>query len=374
MRAGSRVVVVVGASSGIGRATAHALAARGDRLVLVSRSAEALADVARECAARAPGTATAGEGEPAPAPLVVVADVTDGAAVDRAVAAAVTRHGRVDAVVHTAAVLAYGRFWDIPAEVFDRVVEVDVLGAANVARAALRRFEAQRSGHLVLVGSLLGSITAAWMSPYVVSKWAVHGLAGSLRAEARRIGARVSLVVPGGVDTPIYAMAGSFAGRVGRPPPPVDRPETVARAIVRLLDRPRREVSVGLANRAWTTVFRTVPAVYDRVVGPAMARLGLSRTPTSATPGNVFAPTPRAEGVHGRWGRHWLRGLAVGVAGVLGAVAVAGARQASRSQAVPARRRRTAPSGPASARAARAAFQPHAPWTPPPGWADALAR
>lgn len=307
---GGSVVLVVGASSGIGRATAHALARRGDHLVLVSRSPAVLAEVARECARLGPE------------PLVAVADVTDRPAVDRAVTAAVARHGRLDAVVHTAAVLAYGRFQDIPPEVFDRVVDVDVLGAANVARSALRRFEEQGGGHLVLVGSLLGTIPTAWMSPYVVSKWAVHGLANVLRAEARQVGADVSLVVPGGVDTPIYALAGSYAGRAGRPPPPVDRPETVARAIVRTLDHPRRVRSVGRANGAWTLVFRAFPPLYDRVVGPAMARLGLSRTRAAANPGNVFDPVPAGEAVHGQWGRHWLRG--VGLVGVTAGVLSAG--------------------------------------------------
>lgn len=303
---------MVGASSGIGRATAHELARRGDRLVLASRSATALADVARECAALG-----------GPEPVLVPVDVTDRRAVERALAAGRERWGRVDAVVHTAAVLAYGRFWEIPADVFDRVLAVDVLGTANVARSALAAFERQGSGHLVLVGSLLGTIPTAWMSPYVVSKWAVHGLAHALRAETRGTGSTVSLVVPGGVDTPIYATAGSYAGRQGRPPPPVDRPETLARAIADTLDRPRRTVSVGLANRAWTAAFRLAPGSYERVVGPAMARLGLARTRVPEGPGNVFAPAPDAAAVHGKWGRHWLRGvgalvLAAGCLGALG--------------------------------------------------------
>lgn len=313
-----RVVVVVGASSGIGRATAHALARRGDALVLASRSPDVLATVARECTERGGSR-----------PVVVPVDVADRAAVSHLVDEAVRRFGRVDAVVHTAAVLAYGRFHEIPAAVFDRVVTVDVLGSANVARAAMTTFERQGSGHLVLVGSLLGSIPTTWMSPYVVSKWAVHGLAHVLRAEARHIGAEVTLVVPGGVDTPIYAAAGSYAGRVGRPPPPVDRPETVARAIVRALDRPTRVASVGLANRPWTLAFRLAPGAYERIIGPAMARLGLSRTRVGPHSGNVFEPLPDEEAVHGRWGRHWLRGVAVGgVGGILGgAAAVAAARR-----------------------------------------------
>lgn len=300
-----RVVVVVGASSGIGRATALRLARRGDVLALASRSPEVLAEVAAECRAVAP----------IPVPVVTaVVDVLDRASLERLFDAAEAAHGRVDAVVTTPAVLAYGRFEDIPPAVFDRAVQVNVLGVANVARVALRHL--RPGGRLVLLGSLLGTIAAPWMGPYVLSKWAVHGFAHALRIEARQRGVAVSLVAPGSVDTPVYAQAASYAGRVGRPPPPVDRPETVARAVVRAIDHPRRLVSVGLANPLWTAFFRRAPRVYDRVAGPVMAVAGLSRTRTPAHEGNVFRSRPEGEALRGRWGRHWLRG--VGASAVIG--------------------------------------------------------
>jgi NAD(P)-dependent dehydrogenase (short-subunit alcohol dehydrogenase family) len=319
----SRVVVVIGASSGIGRATAHELARRGDTLVLASRSADALADVERECLAAAPGstrhphTADAG----GPAVLVVPTDVSLRGSVETLFERAVARYGRVDAVVNTAAVVGYGRFEDVPAEVYDQVIAVNLLGTANVARVALRLFQQHGGGHLVLVGSLLGKIATPWMSPYVTSKWAVHGLARTLQVEARQTpGVDVSLVSPGGVDTPIYAQAANYVGRVGRPPMPVDRPQTLARAIVKTLDKPARERSVGLANATWTAGFRFLPGVYDVLVGPGMSRLGLSTRHTTPHTGNVFAPLPAGEAVTGAWGRHWLRGVTVvGVAaGVVG--------------------------------------------------------
>ena len=151
--------------------------------------------------------------------------------------------------MHAATVVAYGRFEDVPAEVFDRSVEINLIGTANVARAALRQFRPRGGGRLVLVGSLLGKIATPYMSSYVTAKWGVHGLARTLQIEARQTpGVEISLVSPGGVDTPVYSQAASYLGRDGRPPPPVDPPEKVARAIVRALDRPRRDVSVGVAN------------------------------------------------------------------------------------------------------------------------------
>ncbi|GEK23430.1 SDR family NAD(P)-dependent oxidoreductase [Cellulomonas xylanilytica] len=309
-------VVVIGASSGIGRATAHALAAQGRPLVLASRSLETLEAVAVECRAVA---TSAGVGRP----IVSVArvDVTDRDAVDALMTLARSRHPRVDAVVSTVAVVAYGRFDVVPAEAFDQVMNVNLLGAANVARSALRLFADQGGGRLVVVGSLLGRIATPWMSTYVTSKWAVHGLARTLQIEARRMpGVDVSLISPGGVDTPIYSQAASYGGRNGRPPPPVSRPEAVARAVVRAVDRPRRFTSVGPTNPLTEAGFRYLPGVYDRLVTPLMSVAGLSPRHVEPHPGNLWEPTPAGEAMHGRWGRHWLRG--VGAAAVLGGAVV----------------------------------------------------
>ena len=193
--------------------------------------------------------------------------------------AAEARFGRVDAVVHSAAVLAYGRFTDVPAEVFDRTLEVTLGGTATVARAALRRFEAQGSGRLVVVGSLLGKIATPYMSSYVTAKWAVHGLVRCLQIEARGTpGIQVSLVSPGGVNTPVYVQAGTYAGRHGMPPPPVVSPERVARTIARRLDQPARDTDVGPANLVTVLGFRLLPGVFDLIVTPLMKAGGLQRT------------------------------------------------------------------------------------------------
>jgi NAD(P)-dependent dehydrogenase (short-subunit alcohol dehydrogenase family) len=290
------VVVITGASSGIGRATAHAFACRGAGVVLAARSAEGLAAAERECVARG-GRA-----------LVVPTDVSDPRQVEALLAAARQQFGRVDVVVHAAAVLAYGRFEDIPAEVFDRVLAVNVTGTANVGRAALRCFREQGGGRLVVVGSLLGNMATPLLSPYVTSKWAIHGLIRVLRLEARETpGVRVGLVWPGAVNTPAYSQAGNYTGRAGRPPPPVVSPEKVARRIVRAAERPGRSMSVGPANQVMVFGFRRLPALFEALVVPCMRGGGLSRQPIGAGPGNVFEPRPEGEAVHGRWGRHWLR-------------------------------------------------------------------
>jgi NAD(P)-dependent dehydrogenase (short-subunit alcohol dehydrogenase family) len=291
-------VLVTGGSSGIGRATALQLAREGANLVLVARAPESLAATQAEC--EAAGAAGA---------LSVAADVSDSQAVDDAFAAGMGAFERVDAVVHSAAALAYGRFEDVPAEVFDRALTVTAGGTANVARAALRCFRAQGdTGRLVVVGSLLGKIATPYMSSYVAPKWAVHGLVRTLQIEARRTpDIHISLVSPGGVNTPVYRQAGTYLGRHGRPPPPVDSPERVARAVVRAIDRPGRERSVGLANGPTVLGFRALPALFDALVTPLMSLAGVSRRRAPASPGNVLTPRPEGDAVHGDWGRHWMR-------------------------------------------------------------------
>lgn len=280
-----RGAVITGASSGIGRATAERLAREGLDVVLTGRCTDALDDVAAAC--RAEGVVA----------HVVQLDVRDDEAVQRVLADAVEAYGPGLVVVHAAAVVAYGSFEEVPAEVMTTVVATNVLGTIFVTRAALQAFRRTGGGHLVVVGSLLGEVAAPLMSGYVLSKWAVHGLVRTVQIENReRTGVSVSLVSPGGVDTPIYRRAATVLGRHGSPPPPVSTAEDVADRIVRVLRRPRRQTHVGVANHVVLAGFRFLPAVYDAVATPALRTFALGPwRGMPATVGNVDQPTHHQE-------------------------------------------------------------------------------
>lgn len=286
-----RVVLLVGASSGIGRSTALQLARPGAVLALAARGREGLEAVAAECRERGARVSVH--------PL----DIADDGAVAACVAELVRLHGRLDACVHSAAIVAYGDFTEVPTEIFDRVVATNVTGAANVARHALRAFREQGEGTLVVVGSVLGKIVTPWMSSYSTSKFAIHAFVRALQIEQRSFpGVHVNLVSPGSVETPVYRRAATYAGRHGKPPWPVYRPETVASRVVRILAAPgaaRRETRVGWANPVMVAGFTYLPGLFDVLVRPMMSVLGLDRRHVGDTTGNVLEPSgtsPTSEG------------------------------------------------------------------------------
>ena len=285
------VVLITGASSGIGRATALELAGRGAQLVLVARGEEALVATADQARA-------AGAGEV----LVHPADVTDEDAIRKAVDSTVRQFGRLDAVVHAAQVMAYGTIEEVPREVFEAVVDTAVHGTAVVARVVLPVFREQGAGHLVVVNSLLGQVATPLMGSYIAAKWGQLGLVRVLQQETRDVpGIDVSIVQPGGVDTPIYFQAASWTGSTGRPPPPVYSAPRLGRRVVSLLDRPRRQVQAGILNPLITAAFRLAPGVYDFLVGPLLQRLAIANDDVPPTTGNVFASRPQGNATDGRW-------------------------------------------------------------------------
>lgn len=317
MRIEQSVVVVTGASSGIGRATAVALAAAGCRVALLARRGDELDRVVAECteAARGAGVGAghgagrgAGRGADAGADGIAIAlptDVSDAAAVEDAARRTVERFGRLDGWVNCAAVTMFGAVLDVPLDDIRRVLDVNLMGYVHGARAALPRMIAQGSGVLVNVSSILGVIAQPYGGAYTMSKFAIRGLGVSLREELRLSGVRgveVATVLPAAVDTPIYAVAANHSGRRVVPPPPVYTPERVAAVIVGQLRRPRREVVAGgLLGRAFVLQHVLAPALTERLLAEDVDRSLRRDGAVAATSGNLHNPRPGPAAVHGGW-------------------------------------------------------------------------
>lgn len=293
MTAGARVLVVTGASSGIGRAVALQSAAAGDHVVLVARGEPPLQQVAQEC--EAAGAAST---------FVLTADVGDDAQVEKLMTAVMSQHDRIDAVVHCAAVVAYGRTEEVPVEVFDAAVRTNLTGSVNIARHAMPVLRRQEAGSLVLFGSVIGHISVPGMSAYVLSKWGVRALARQLQLENRDLDdVTIAYVAPGGVDTPIYEQAANYAGYAGRPPPPVLSPERVARVALRRLDRHRARTQIGITNDLMRFGFNAMPWAFDMLVGPLYRAMASDRTTrVEPTEGNVLASRFAGNQLHGAQG------------------------------------------------------------------------
>ncbi|MEW2381695.1 SDR family oxidoreductase [Micromonospora sp. NPDC047707] len=307
-RLADAVVVITGASSGIGTATAYALARRGAAVVLAARSDPALHQVAQRCLELG-GRAAA-----------VPTDVTDPAAVEQLAERAVAEFGRIDGWVNNAAVSAVGLFDEIPVEEFRRVLEVNLLGTAYGIRAALPHLGAGGGGVIVNNASVLAEVAMPYQSAYNATKHGIRGLADTVRQELRVTGRgdiSICTVLPATIDTPFFRHAANHSGRELVPPPPVYPPEMVAQTIVRMLRRPRREAYAGGAARLIGLQWRVAPALAERALGWYAHRTQFGPAARLDSTGNVFSPDAAAErrgGWHGRRRQLVRMGAAFGLA------------------------------------------------------------
>jgi NAD(P)-dependent dehydrogenase (short-subunit alcohol dehydrogenase family) len=288
----NRVVVVTGASAGVGRAAARAFAANGDDVAVIARGAEGLEAAAAEV--REAGRRS----------VAIPLDVADAEAVEDAAERVEQELGPIDVWVNNAMVTIFSPFHEITPEEYRRATDVTYLGTVWGTMSALRRMRPRNSGTIVQVGSALAYRGIPLQSPYCAAKHAIQGLNDSLRTELLHEGSKVhvTMVQMPALNTPQFDWCRTRMERESQPVPPIFQPEVAAEAIVWASEHRRREMYVGLPT--------VVAIIGNKISGLAadyyLAKNGVDSqlTDEPIPPGrrdNLFEPLPGDHGAHGRF-------------------------------------------------------------------------
>jgi NADP-dependent 3-hydroxy acid dehydrogenase YdfG len=316
------VVVVTGASSGVGRAVCRAFAERGAKVALIARGHEALEAAAREVEA-AGGSS-----------LVLPLDLADARAVGAAADRVVKLWGRIDVWVNDAMVSVFAPVHRMTSHEFRRVMEVNYLGTVHGTLAALGYMRPKNQGTIVQIGSALAYRSIPLQSAYCASKAAVRAFTDSLRSELFRERSRVALCMlqlPA-VNTPQFQVVRNKLGKHARPVAPTYQPEVIARAVVYAVEHPSREMWIGPSTIQAILGQRLIPGLLDRYLAKHGWDAQLTDELSKPSQDNLDAPLPGDRGTRGAFDSEarsgsaqlWLRTHRGTVALVVGSFLVLG--------------------------------------------------
>jgi short-subunit dehydrogenase len=278
-RIAGSVIVITGASTGIGRASALAFARAGATVVVTSRREQALHRLAEQCETLG-GKA-----------LAIAADVTDERALREVARQTNDAFGRIDVWINNAAVTLFARLEQAPPEAYRRVIETNLFGYVHGARAALPYFREHGSGILINISSGIGKMGSPFVSAYATSKFAIVGFSESLRMELRDApNIHVCTVLPAAIDTPLFQQGANFTGRAVKPILPVYSAEKVAHALTELVRQPRREIVVGASAKIGLMMHAIAPGLTERIFAKNVERQHFDDRPAPLSEGNLFKP------------------------------------------------------------------------------------
>jgi NAD(P)-dependent dehydrogenase (short-subunit alcohol dehydrogenase family) len=333
----SKVVVVTGASAGVGRASARRFARQGYDVALLARGDAGLASAASDV--RAAGSRA----------LAVPVDVANDSDVERAAEQVEAELGPIEVWVNSAFVGAFAPFWEVTADEYHRVTEVTYLGVVHGTMSALRRMRARNHGTIVQVGSALAYRGIPLQTAYSGAKHAIQGFTEALRCELLHdhSAVKISTVQLPALNTPQFSWGLSRMPRRPQPVPPIYQPEVAARAIVYAAEHPnRREYWVGASTVATIVANAVAPSLLDRYLGATGFKSQQTDEPADpSTRVNLWKPVDdsRDFGAHGRFDRRshprslqwWFnehRARRVGAAALVAVVATSAGLRLARRQ------------------------------------------
>jgi len=285
-----KVIVLTGASSGLGKGSALALAKEGASLVLAARRDELLDELVAECSAMRGAQA-----------ISVPTDVTKPREVEALFNAALKKFGRIDIWINDAGVAALGRFEEIPLEDHFKVVETVLLGVITGSFFAMKYFKTQRQGILINVASLLGKVPTPLYSSYVAAKHGVVGLCASIRQELAldKLDEHIHVctLMPPAMNTPFFEHAANYTGKEPAKIPPVYEPEQAVEKLVRLCTHPEAEVTVGAQGKMFAMAHQIAPDITNAIAAKRTKDATADRMYASPTEGSLHVPDPKGTGI-----------------------------------------------------------------------------
>jgi short-subunit dehydrogenase len=285
-----KTIVITGASSGAGRATAIEFARQGAKIVLAARNMEALDEVEAIC--REMGALA----------LAVKTDVTNAEAMKKLADTAVEFGGAIDVWVNNAGVLAAGEFTETPIEIHDQVIRINLMGYIHGAHAVVPYFKKQQYGVLINNISIGGWFPVPYGVGYSASKFGLRGYSEALRGELSQYrNIHVCDLFPAFLDTPGIQHAANYSGKILRPAPPVYDPQKVARAIVSVTQHPIKSVIIGSVTNLLRLAHFLVPAITRSVTAKVVNTYLKKADSAPETSGNLFSPAKYGTSIHGGW-------------------------------------------------------------------------
>jgi short-subunit dehydrogenase len=295
----SKVAVITGASSGIGRATAIEFAQNGYHVVLAARRQHELQAVAEECE------------QYSIRPVIVTADTTSDEDVQKIAETALLAFGHFDIWVNNAGVYLTAKFEDSPIADIKRLMDVNFYGYVYGSRVALTQFKEQGYGTLINVSSINASAPQPYISVYSASKAAIRALDEAIRMELRIDGLQdtihVCTVMPASIDTNLFQNSANYTGHEVQAIEPVYDARYAAKQIVSLAMRPRREIVVGLVGRLMRQQNAHMPRMYEKLFARFTNNDLLAESSAENSSGNLYEPIETNTGISGGWREKRLR-------------------------------------------------------------------